>query len=346
MLSRWRRKAGGIVVEVLYHSLSGAGRLHPMASPVRSGITVERDLPYGDGPARRLDVWRPSTAGRAPAGLYLPGGGFRMLSQATHWRLALAYARAGYVVFNADYRLAPSHPYPAAVADACAAWRWVAEHAAEHGADPDRLVVAGESAGANLAACIALASSYRRPEPWASAVFDADVAPRAVVAACGLFEVSDTDRFLRSRRLPVFVGDRISEVSEAYLARADPDVPRTFADPLVHFESGARPDRPLPPVFAPVGTADPVLDDTRRLERALSALGTRCDARYYDREIHAFHAFVWRPAARRCWADTFAFLDEILGGSAARDACRDDRVSANVHGAEHREVGANLDPEV
>jgi acetyl esterase len=71
-------------------------------------------------------------------------------------------------------------------------------------------------------------------------------------------------------------------------------------------------DRPLPPFFAPVGTRDPLLDDTRRLEKALAALDVPCEARYYPGGIHAFHALVWDPAARRCWRDALAFLDRHM----------------------------------
>jgi len=56
--------------------------------------------------------------------------------------------------------------------------------------------------------------------------------------------------------------------------------------------------RGLPPFFAPVGTKDPLLDDTRRLEKALAQLKVPCEARYYPGGIHAFHAMVWDPAAR------------------------------------------------
>ena len=66
------------------------------------------------------------------------------------------------------------------------------------------------------------------------------------------------------------------------------------------------------PFFAPVGTRDPLLDDTRRLEKALTRLRVPCEARYYPDEIHAFHALVWRPQARACWRDALAFLDRRL----------------------------------
>jgi acetyl esterase len=71
-------------------------------------------------------------------------------------------------------------------------------------------------------------------------------------------------------------------------------------------------DRPLPPFFVPVGTRDPLLDDTRRLEKALAGLNVPCEARYYPGGIHAFHAMVWDPAARRCWRDALAFLDRHM----------------------------------
>jgi acetyl esterase len=71
-------------------------------------------------------------------------------------------------------------------------------------------------------------------------------------------------------------------------------------------------ERPLPPFFAPVGTKDPLLDDTRRLEKALASLGVPCEARYYPGGYHAFHALVWDPSARRCWRDALAFLDRHM----------------------------------
>ncbi|MFU8803138.1 MAG: alpha/beta hydrolase, partial [Bradymonadaceae bacterium] len=85
-----------------------------------------------------------------------------------------------------------------------------------------------------------------------------------------------------------------------------------LANPLLLLEEGIAPDRPLPPFFAPVGTRDPLLDDTRRLKAALEALDVPCEARYYPGELHAFHAFLWRAQARKCWTDTFTFLDHWL----------------------------------
>ena len=74
-------------------------------------------------------------------------------------------------------------------------------------------------------------------------------------------------------------------------------------------ERGEAPERPLPAFFVPVGTRDPLLDDTRRLKKAVDALGVPCAAMYYPGEVHAFHALVWRKEAQRCWRDCLAFTE-------------------------------------
>ena len=66
----------------------------------------------------------------------------------------------------------------------------------------------------------------------------------------------------------------------------------------------------MPAFFAGCGTKDPLLDDTRRLGAALEARGSDCEIRIYPDEIHAFHAMVWRRAARQFWGHTYQFLAE------------------------------------
>jgi acetyl esterase len=313
---RIRMATGAMVVDNLFRLLSRAGRLHPRANPARHGCEVVRDLAYHDdgSDAHRLDIWRPTGKGPFPIVIYVHGGGFRILSKDTHWIMALSFARRGFLVFNLSYRLAPQYPYPAAVEDVCAAYEWIVRHAPAYRGDLSRVVVAGESAGANLATTLALASCYERPEPHAQRVFATGVVPRAALPACGILQVSDVERFMRRRKLPIWLTDRLIEVSDAYLAHVDVAMPGALdlADPLVVLERGHKPARPLPPFFASVGTRDPLLDDTRRLKAALDRLGVECEARFYDGELHAFHALVFRENARRCWNDTYSFLDRHL----------------------------------
>jgi acetyl esterase len=314
LAERLRRQAGAVVVDTSFQTLARLGRLHPRARPAAHGVEVVRDVAYTrtGAVAHRLDVYRPvHREGAAPALMYIHGGGFRILSKDTHWLMGLAFARRGYVVFNINYRLAPAHPYPAALQDACDALAWVHERAREYGADAANLVLAGESAGANLATALALAACTPRPEPWARAVFDRGVVPRAVLAACGMLQVSDPRRFARRKKLPVWLLDRIDEVHDAYLLGADPRAAggTELADPLVLLEQSTEFARPLPPFFAFAGTADPLLDDTRRLGAALERRGVACELRYYPGEVHAFHTLVWRRQAARCWREMFEFLD-------------------------------------
>jgi acetyl esterase len=200
--------------------------------------------------------------------------------------------------------------------DTLAAYEWVVASAASMGGDLSRLVVAGESAGANLVTALSLATCYRRPEPWARRAFDLDVTPRVAVPACGIFQVSDAGRFARRRRLPYVVRMTLEDVASCYLRGCDPGA-IDLADPLLVLERGEAPARALPAFFLPVGTRDPLLDDTRRMRRALEHLGVPAQAHYYRGEMHAFHALVFRERARDCWADIFAFLEQHLRGAAA-----------------------------
>ena len=115
-----RRRAGALVVDNIFRGMASLGQLHPQARPERHGLAVERDVPYRPTGLRDhlLDVYRPLDAsGPLPVVLYVHGGGFRILSKDTHWIMGLAFARRGYVVFNINYRLAPKHPFPAAIDD-------------------------------------------------------------------------------------------------------------------------------------------------------------------------------------------------------------------------------------
>jgi len=316
--ARIRRHAGAVVVDHIWIGLAAAGRLLPSSRPERHNVEVVRDVPYVDRGAREhlLDVYRPADGpGPWPVVLYIHGGGFRLLSKDTHYVMGLAFARRGYLVCNISYRLAPRHRFPAGAMDAAAAYRWVLEHVHEYGGDPSRIVLAGESAGANLATVLAIASCFRRDERWAQEVFELGHVPKAVIAACGLLQVRATDRFLQGpTRMPLLVHDHIVHIAQSYLgldARED-DPELALADPLSILEDAGEPERPLPPFFAPVGTRDPLADDTRRLAAALQRRGVPCEAPEYQGEHHAFHALVFLQNARRCWSHTYSFLDRVL----------------------------------
>ena len=316
-----RRKIRGatntVIGEGFFGSIARLGRLHPQSDPAKHGVQVIRDVEYlpTGNPRHRLDVYRPAHRTEPlPVVLYTHGGAFHLLSKNTHWLMGLAFARSGYLAFNIDYRLAPQHPYPSAVSDVCSALEWVARNAEAYGGDLSRLVFAGESAGGNLSTALTICCCYRRAEEFAQRAFATGLVPTAVVPACAPLQVSNPGRLNRKRKLPRWVIDILEGMNDSYLGQLRDPAPGELdlADPLHVFERRERPDRALPAFFVPIGTRDPLLDDTRRLERALRAMNVECEARYYEGELHAFHALVWRRQAKRCWREQLAFLARAL----------------------------------
>lgn len=129
----------------------------PPDRPIEVASVTDREIP---GPAGSLTVrvYHPVPEGHRPLLVFFHGGGWVLGdldgADPTARRLAVELDA---VVASVDYRLAPEHPYPAGPEDAIAATRWLAEHAAELGADPERVGVGGDSAGGHLAAIAAIA---------------------------------------------------------------------------------------------------------------------------------------------------------------------------------------------
>lgn len=124
------------------------------AEPVEAITTCSIPGPRGDIPLR---IYTPKGSGLFPIIVFYHGGGWVIGNAASYDNVATRLANRAYaVVVSVDYRLAPEHPFPAAVDDAFAALRWVSDNAGKINGDVERIAVAGDSAGGNLAAVVAL----------------------------------------------------------------------------------------------------------------------------------------------------------------------------------------------
>ena len=148
------------VARPIYRQILTAG------DPPPADVTVEERRIPGPAESVPLRIYTPRGDGAKARGiaLYCHGGGFVLGDLDTYDSVCRTICRdSGCVVVSIDYRLAPEHPFPAAVEDCYAALGWVAENAAGLGVDPQRLAVCGDSAGGNLAAVLALLARQGGP---------------------------------------------------------------------------------------------------------------------------------------------------------------------------------------
>jgi acetyl esterase len=131
----------------------------------RDGVDVLRDIAYGADARHRLDIYRPQRERAADTVMvFMPGGGFIRGDKSERENVGQYFARQGFPVVVANYRLAPAHVWPAGAEDVVAVYQWIRNNAAQYGLDHKRIVLAGESAGA---AHVAAATLIRRFHPAA-----------------------------------------------------------------------------------------------------------------------------------------------------------------------------------
>ncbi|WP_321885425.1 alpha/beta hydrolase [Paraburkholderia bannensis] len=155
----------------------------------REGVQLRADIAYGDDERQKLDVYLPNARPDAddthvakgrPLLLFVHGGGFVRGDRCERANVGWRFARAGFVTVLPSYRLGPQNHWPAGAQDVAAAWAWAYANAEALGADPQRIYVAGESAGAAHVAAATLIQSLR----------PANVpAPRAALLVSGVYNV-------------------------------------------------------------------------------------------------------------------------------------------------------------
>lgn len=139
-----------------------------LAAMPKGGVTVTRDLAYGEDPRHRLDMFRPEGKSGVPVVVFLHGGAYvageRRLNDEVYGNVSMYFARQGMIGVNATYRLAPAAKWPAAAQDVAILVRWLKANVASQGGDPNRIYLIGHSAGATHVASYAFIRSLQPPE--------------------------------------------------------------------------------------------------------------------------------------------------------------------------------------
>ena len=253
------------------------------------GALRELTVDGGDGPIdARLYV--PSSRGSGepvPTLLFIHGGGHGLGNLDSHDSACRFLAESsGVQVLSVDYRLAPEHPFPAAVEDCFAAYQWLVKNADNVNADPERLAVGGDSAGGNLAAATAI-----------------QAAEAGLPMAFQLLIYPDTDFVNRSRSRELFDGGGfylerpgMDKLHRWYLPTEDLD-----AHPLASV--GLRSELPpgLAPAFVATAGFDPLRDEGEAYARLLAENGVQVEQQRYPSMIHGFFNIV--GAGRECRAN-------------------------------------------
>lgn len=247
----------------------------PVDAPVTEVGSVEDcSIALADGRTAPARVYRPSAPEAAPAvAAFFHGGGWVLGSVDGHDPGCRDLcALTGAIVVSVEYERAPESPFPRMPEDAYAATRWVAEHAARLGGDPERIWVAGDSAGGNLAAAVALMARDRggpelRLQLLVYPVTDAGFDTRSYREY--------GDRYFLTERRMRWYWDRYAP---AAADRANP-----YAAPL-----RARDLSRLPPAFVVTAECDPLRDEGEAYAARLAEAGTPTTLRRFDGTFHGF----------------------------------------------------------
>lgn len=228
--------------------------------PLDAGSSrVAEGLAYGEHPRQKLDVYAPDGARQGlPVVLFIYGGSWNSGDRGDYAFVGRALAAQGFVTVVMDYRLVPQVVFPAFVQDAAAATAWTRSHVAAYGGDPQRLFVMGHSAGAYIAAMVAVTPTYLREAGLPGHVF------RGFVGLAGPYDF-----------LPLDV-----EATQAAFGGVK-DLPST--QPVVVATAGS------PPAFLAHGRDDTTVypRNTEHLAKVLRSKGVPVTERYYADTTHA-----------------------------------------------------------
>jgi acetyl esterase len=262
--------------------------------PVHSVDDLVADGPHGPIPIRRYLPFDPGRADEPdlPVVVWLHGGGFVCGDVESYDMVARRLAvESGAAVFSVDYRLAPEHPFPIPLDDCHAALAWIVAHASDLGVDGSRVAVAGDSAGGNLSAAVALRARIEGPGLRAQVLVYPVIDP-----AC------DTKSMVENATGYMLTADSMREMWDFYLANTNTN-DAFFAVNKAADYSG------LPPALVLTAEFDPLRDEGEHYASLLDAADVDTKVVRYDGMIHGFLGMrELVPAANEAMAETAAFL--------------------------------------
>jgi acetyl esterase len=277
----------------------------PVYAPVKPMDVTDRRIPGISGPPVTVRIYRPSWPPEPmPALIYPHWGGFVTGDLDTSHSSALQIAeQAGAVIISVDYRLAPEHPFPAALNDCDAALQWVRHHAGKLGIDPEHLGVGGASAGGGLAAALALRSRDRNGPPLC---FQYLAFPELddrldTVSARSFVDTPMLDRANALLSWRHYLGPG--------LANARTGAPYYAAPARAADLSG------LPPTFISVCEFDPLRDEGIDYAHRLTQGGVRTQLCYYPGTFHASVGITDAAISQKMMADQLDALRRGLHGN-------------------------------
>jgi acetyl esterase len=271
-----------------------AARAAGQMPPARHVDRVEDRSIVGPGGPLPVRLYRPATLSSAPLLVFLHGGGHVLCNLDTHDDLCRDLsAELDAVVVSVDYRLAPEHPFPAAISDAVAAVHWAVAQATTLGADAARLCLVGDSAGANLAIAAALQMLEQggpRPALLALIYPVTDMRADSGSRYRSRAEMGNGDYGLGQRQIAYLCGLYLPDAALGESPLATP-----LLSPRLH---------ELPPTLLSTAEYDALRDEGQAFGDALAAVGVAVDQRCYAGLPHAFVQLVGASAAARtAWQD-------------------------------------------
>ncbi|HSO95563.1 MAG TPA: alpha/beta hydrolase [Acidimicrobiia bacterium] len=257
----------------------------------------DRELATSAGAVRARVYWPARTDEPLAVVAYFHGGGWVIMGIETHDNICRRLTNAtGAIVVSIEYRLAPEDPFPAALEDCVAATQWLAEHGADLGGDPRRLVVAGDSAGGNLAAATALRARDDGPDLRGQVL---------VYPVCD--SAADTESYRVNGEGYLLTATAMAWFWDCYLG-PDGDSADPYASP-VH----ARDLTSLPPALVLTAEYDPLRDEGEAYAHRLEACDVPVTLHRFDGLIHGFlgmEAIV--PEADAAMAEIGAFVRGVV----------------------------------